>query len=590
MATVGAVFRQRYRVVSLLHRGGMGDVYQAWDLQTDAPVALKEMGPQPELAPYSLDQLRQQFEQEAIVLSRMEHLYLVHVIDFFEQDGHAYLVMDFIDGTSLAERLQEGQALPEAQVLAWAHQLLDALEYCHNQGVIHRDVTPQNVIIRPDGSAVLVDFGLVKLWPPPRTQMPLQAIGTPEYAPPEQCQSGSDHTDPRSDIYSLGATLYHALTGYAPVTSMKRVLDLDTLPSLQALNPKISARTAKAIMCALELQPVARFASARKMAVALLGVETRDSVSAQDESQARACSRPLLHGALVRRAANGLVIAHESNLAWLLALPKPPQRVWWEKAQMELCLVPAGEFPIGITEREMQCWLDEADEELRRYIPDSLPRHTVYLDAFYVGRTPVTQAQYARFVRHTGYRVPYDEWNKTYSWDRRRKAPPPGKEQHPVVLVSWHDAVAYGEWAGLRLPTEAEWEKAASWDAPLAHKCVYPWGDVWMEGCCNSREAGLRGTCEVSSYHPQGDSAYGCTDMAGNVREWTSSLYRDDPVNGLERINEVDARVLRGGAFVHSRGHMRCALRSRDFAIVWGRDIGFRLVATPGFPPAPELR
>jgi formylglycine-generating enzyme required for sulfatase activity len=78
--------------------------------------------------------------------------------------------------------------------------------------------------------------------------------------------------------------------------------------------------------------------------------------------------------------------------------------------------------------------------------------------------------------------------------------------------------------------------------------------------------------------------------MAGNVREWTSSLYRDEPLNGLERINDVDVRVLRGGAFEHGPGYMRCAMRSRDFAIVWGSDIGFRVVAAPGFPPAPELR
>ena len=222
--STGQVLQQRYRVVSALGRGGMGAVYRGWDMRLDVSVAIKEMTPQPGLDVHTLAKLRQQFQQEATVLARLKHPHLVRVTDFFEELGNAYLVMDFVEGESLAERISQRGPLPEAEVLTWTKQLLDAVAYCHSQGIIHRDIKPQNVVIRSDGQAVLVDFGLVKLWDPgdPRTKTVMRGLGTPEYAPPEQYEADTGHTDPRSDIYSVGATLYHALVGQAPMTATLR--------------------------------------------------------------------------------------------------------------------------------------------------------------------------------------------------------------------------------------------------------------------------------------------------------------------------------------------------------------------------------
>jgi serine/threonine protein kinase len=166
--TSGQVLQDRYRIASLLGQGGMGAVYRAWDRRLNVPVALKEMTSQPDLDPQTLAQLRQQFQQEAQILARLNHPHLVRVGDFFEGRDNAYLVMDFVEGESLAEIIKREGALAEPRVVAWAGQLLKALAYCHSQGIIHRDVKPQNVIIQPDGQAVLVDFGLVKLWNPRR--------------------------------------------------------------------------------------------------------------------------------------------------------------------------------------------------------------------------------------------------------------------------------------------------------------------------------------------------------------------------------------------------------------------------------------
>ena len=284
--TTGQMLQNRYRIVSRLGQGGMGAVYRAWDTRLNVPVALKEMIPQPGLDPHMLDQLRQQFQQEAQVLAGLKHPHLVRVSDFFEEGDNTYLVMDFVEGESLADRIKQEGALPEAQVLTWAKQLLAALAYCHDQGVLHRDVKPQNVIIQPDGQAVLVDFGLVKLWDPddPRTRTAMQGMGTPEYAPPEQYGAQMGHTDPRSDVYSVGATIYHALVSQAPPTATLRMADPEKfIPPREAM-PQVSQRTETVVLKALELARSRRWQSATEMAAAIEGTLTPASLQPSDRA------------------------------------------------------------------------------------------------------------------------------------------------------------------------------------------------------------------------------------------------------------------------------------------------------------------
>ena len=286
---VSQVLQNRYRIVSLLGQGGMGAVYRAWDMRLDVPVALKEMVPQPGLDSHTLEQLRRQFHQEATLLARMDHPHLVRVTDFFEESGNVYLVMDFIEGESLADRIEREGALPEQQVVAWALQLLDALEYCHSQRVIHRDIKPQNIIICPNGRVELVDFGLVKLWDPsdPKTQTAMRGMGTPAYAPPEQYGVNPGHTDSRSDLYSLGATLYHALTGEPPATAGDRMANPESFMPIGRFTSRVSAQTEAAVMQAMELPLSRRFSSAKEMAKALRG---ESKVPAPIKAQARSAT------------------------------------------------------------------------------------------------------------------------------------------------------------------------------------------------------------------------------------------------------------------------------------------------------------
>jgi serine/threonine-protein kinase len=268
----GQIVNGRYRIARLLGQGGMGAVYRAWDLTLNIPVALKEMLPDPLLGQEELAELRQQFRQEAQTLAGLIHPNLPRVTDFFEWQGNDYLVMDFIEGESLASIIEQQGAIPQQQVLQWGKQLLGALAACHARNVLHRDVKPQNIIICPDGRAVLVDFGLVKLWDPrkPQTQRIIRGMGTQEYASPEHFALSESHTEPRSDIYSLGATLYHALVGQVPPSAIERVVGQQDVVPPRYLGVQVDQPLETAILRAMALKPQERFSSAQGMTSALI--------------------------------------------------------------------------------------------------------------------------------------------------------------------------------------------------------------------------------------------------------------------------------------------------------------------------------
>jgi serine/threonine-protein kinase len=268
----------------------MGSIYKARDARLDVDVAIKEMRPQPDMDAETLAQLRQQFRQEAAVLARLDHPNLVRVTDFFEEGGNAYLVMDFLEGETLAQRIVRQGMLSEAQVMDWGRQLLGALAYCHKQGVLHRDIKPQNILLREDGRAVLIDFGLVKLWDArnPQTQTVMRGVGTPEYAPPEQYGATDQHTDPRSDLYALGATLYHALTGERPLSATDRMALPENFKMPRMIRPDVNPQTEFTILKAMALKVRDRWSSAEQMLQALnqagTGRQTAPAYSATTSS------------------------------------------------------------------------------------------------------------------------------------------------------------------------------------------------------------------------------------------------------------------------------------------------------------------
>jgi formylglycine-generating enzyme required for sulfatase activity len=254
------------------------------------------------------------------------------------------------------------------------------------------------------------------------------------------------------------------------------------------------------------------------------------------------------------------VVKHHSTITF-----SPGGHVIYTFGEMEFVQVPAGKFIMGSRSQ------DEATE-------DEKPQHTVDISYdYFMARSPVTNAQYAAYVNAKGIIHPVDDWEK--------------KRDHPVVNVAWNDALAYCLWWNdlrknelpsgvvLRLPTEAEWEKAARG----ADGLIYPWGNTFDKNKCNTDEGGKNDTTPVGLYSPQGDSPYGAVDMVGNVWEWTHSLFKKYPYDaedGREAENSSGERVQRGGSYLGTDQLARAAARYRgdpgflDF-------IGFRVVVAP---------
>ncbi len=278
----GTILRGRYEILELVGQGGMGAVYKAGDVRLPGRVcAIKEVLPTLSQAASEeeLAQITEQFQIEASTLARLDHPNLPKVSDHFAAHEREYLVMDFVEGRDLHEVLHEASRhnifLSEQQVLDWATQLLDALEYMHNQDppVIHRDIKPSNIKLTPRGMIKLVDFGLVKVLQSDdsRTVTVVQGRGTVAYTPLEQYGSDSGFTDARTDIYAVGATLYHLLTGQPPVDAKERFLRPGALTSIRQINGNISPRCERVIFQALAMHPSERPTTARELRDLLLG-------------------------------------------------------------------------------------------------------------------------------------------------------------------------------------------------------------------------------------------------------------------------------------------------------------------------------
>jgi serine/threonine protein kinase/Tol biopolymer transport system component len=266
------LLHNRYRIVEILGQGGMGSVYRAVDENLGVVVAIKENL-------FTTDEYARQFRLEAVILANLRHPNLPRVSDHFVlgEQGQ-YLVMDFIEGEDLRNRMERYGMLPEDDAVHIGAAMCDALAYLHTRKppILHRDIKPGNVKITPDGHIFLVDFGLAKVYQSASQPTTTGARAmTPGYSPPEQY--GTARTDPRTDIYSLGATLYAAMSGVIPEDGLARAMDNAQLTPLRKRNPKVSRRLAAAIERAMAVDPSDRFQTAEEFKVALLGSKSKTS-------------------------------------------------------------------------------------------------------------------------------------------------------------------------------------------------------------------------------------------------------------------------------------------------------------------------
>jgi serine/threonine-protein kinase len=605
----------KYQLIAEIGRGSFGTVYRALDTTLDREVALKVLH-----APLAADaHFIENFRREARIAASLDHANVALIHEVGEIEGRFYLSMRWYPGGSLADRLKQGP-MPFEQALPVFRQICAGMEAVHAAGIVHRDLKPANILFDSQGNAVVSDFGLARASAASGSSSSLGSSGTPFYKAPEIWR-GKPAASPAADVYSLGCLLYEMLTGkvlFAGDTTdevlTKHLMDG---PDLSDFPPAGAPKELKAVLAkALDRNPEQRYTSAGVFAKAVEGLIARPEPDDPGKNSGFKQVWLKIKGALRARpvlvGGTGLVLLIFFIAFWLLPgavinpgrptataaarltgvaqatikMTEQPtetvpavatqtatvqavgctsigQKKVSSKDGMELLCVPAGEFPMGSDDGE----------------DDEKPVHTVYLDAYWIDQTEVTNRQYALCVSAGACQAP----GETNSPTRLSYYANSTYANYPVIFVNWNQANDYCQWAGRQLPSEAQWEKAArSTDGR-----TFPWGSIGntpTDKKHNSYQE-VGDTYAVGSY-PAGASPYGAFDMAGNVWEWVADWYSENyyassPERNPTGPTDGQGRVLRGGAWSNFENYLRSSLRIKNEPDSWSNGIGFRCASLP---------
>jgi serine/threonine-protein kinase len=499
----------------------------------------------------------------------------------------------------------------------------DGLAYAHRHGVVHRDIKPANIMRLPGGQVKILDFGIARIADDGRTLTETgRILGTLRYLAPEQLGGRGDH---RSDMFSAAAVFYELVSGRPPFRGdnpaqvIEQIRTVDP-PPLHRLDPAVPADLSAAVERAMRKDPAARFRDLDELREELQKVRGRlpaeggapearrpATLDHAGDGGARRRSPLLLPAAAV--AAAGLVAIVIAVSMWPSKSP-PPAPSRQEAATgsaaddgAQVVKIPGGAFSMGSDRSEVdravaQCLRagrGYSERRCRNWFEGELPEHSVFVDAFAIDRHEVTTARFERFVRATGHRTTAEQEGHGFvrrldgdddvktegaDWRRPNAGAPADLANRPVVQVSWHDADAYCRWAGKRLPTEAEWEKAARG----TDRRRYPWGWSWDASRANAL-GGIRTTVAVGSFG-SGASPQGVQDMAGNVAEWVhdwfdAAYYQGAPPANPRGPETGEARVIRGGSWSNGTPWIRTTYRARAKPDSRTDSIGFRCAKAP---------
>jgi formylglycine-generating enzyme required for sulfatase activity len=625
----------KYEILEEIGRGGFAVVYKARDTTLNRVVALKVLHPQLVADPKFV----QRFLQEAQIAAQLDHPHIVTIHEIGEEAGQHYLAMAFLPGRTLDKRIAEGPPSVE-QAISIVEQVADALGIIHKRGLVHRDIKPANIMVDDEGHATLLDFGIVRAAEGTRLTTSMAILGTPEYMAPEQADPAEvEEIDWRADIYALGVVAYEMLVGRPPFTGKSPTKVLyqhvhEPPPQPTTLNPNLPAGLGPVLLKALAKQRENRFQRAQTFAAQMRqSLLAKDQVTQQESSPPRLRSRRTSAWVWIAGVAFGLLIAIPvvlGSIPWpsQKATPVPssvPTQSPTQQAteipteppietsaptlgdtrirstdNMVMVYAPAGKFKMGSDDADLYDALQTCNTYRgtcqREWFASEQPVHAVTLDGLWVDQTEVTNAQFAAFLNANGNQTQEGTlWlglDSDYSLIEQHGdafQPKDGYADYPVVQVSWYGAAAYCEWAGGRLPSEAEWEYAARGE----QRTVYPWGDTFdgtrLNFCdvnCTEdwREAGYNdghGIAAPVSSFPAGASWCGTLNLSGNVWEWVADWYGDYPSES--QTNPIgppagEYSVLRGGSWNADQVDARTARRNYATPTLHSGDVGFRCV------------
>lgn len=598
------ILRHRYHIIKPLGQGGFGITYLAEDIERfNEACVVKQLIYQSPDSPGAQQKVQDLFTQEAQQLFQLgTHPQIPNLLAYFHEDGRQYLVQEFIEGHNLFQELKREGIYTETKLRHFLTSILPVLDYIHTQGVIHRDLKPHNIMHRPaDDRYFLIDFGVTKQV---NTQETVGTVlGSEGYAAFEQLNDGRAY--PASDLYSLGVTCFHFLTGHDPRSLQLQMGYSWTNNWQQHLSTPLSPQLISIIDTLLQIRPENRYTSVEEVLQALELSPT--SPTAEDiVTHSQPIPTRQTHKLELANTTDHTAVLYEPDSPAAVPQPlnSPLQPTQFEVVTLDLLgqiqsvqtltaqryieelenglslamvAIPAGSFLMGSPLTEVSRYKFEG------------PQHRVTVPNFYMGQFPITQAQWQAIATLPAV-------NHDLLLD-----PDPSQfkgEDRPVEGISWLDAVEFCDWLTrkfnrlYRLPSEAEWEYACRANTTTPFHC----GETLSSDQANfhgmkTYRAAPRGqyrnqTTPVGSFPA---NAFGLHDMHGNIWEWCAddwqTTYQGAPVDGSIWFTEEDDLAVktphpwRGGSWYDAPASCRSAYRTLADANFKSSNLGFRVVS-----------